>query len=80
MKPQARASRDNGTWRENDQVCCRSRDDQGMHRFLADGVHYRDIMDIRASAADWASLPQVWSDMAEAAEKRGDARSRPAPS
>lgn len=47
--------------------------DQGMHRFLADGVHYRDLMDIRASAADWASLPQVWSDMAEAAEKRGDA-------
>ena len=29
--------------------------DQGVHRFLADGVHYRDLMDIRAEAADWTA-------------------------
>ena len=31
--------------------------DQGVHRFLADGVHYRDLMDIRAEAADCSSWP-----------------------
>jgi 2,6-dihydroxypseudooxynicotine hydrolase len=46
--------------------------DQGIHRFLADGVHYRDLMDIRAAAPDWASWPKTWSQWAEGAEKRGE--------
>ena len=46
--------------------------DQGMHRFLADGVHYRDLMDVRAAAPDWAAWPTTWSQWAEAAEKRGE--------
>lgn len=46
--------------------------DQGIHRFLADGVHYRDLMDIRAAAPDWKSWPQTWSKWAEEAEKRGE--------
>ncbi len=44
---------------------------QGIHRFLADGVHYRDLMDIRAAIADWSQWCAVWSQYAEAAEERG---------
>jgi 2,6-dihydroxypseudooxynicotine hydrolase len=44
--------------------------DQGIHRFLADGVHYRDLLDIRAAAPDWDSLPQAWSSKAAEAEGR----------
>lgn len=47
--------------------------DQGIHRFLADGVHYRDLIDIRAAAPDWKSWPETWSKWAAAAEKRGEA-------
>lgn len=47
--------------------------DQGIHRFLADGVHYRDLMDIRAAAPDWKSWPATWSKWAEEAGKRGEA-------
>lgn len=47
--------------------------DQGIHRFLADGVHYRDLMDIRAAAPDWSAWPQTWSQWAAQAEQRGDA-------
>jgi 2,6-dihydroxypseudooxynicotine hydrolase len=46
---------------------------QGVHRFLADGIHYRDLMDIQAAIADWSQWPQVWSEFAAAAEERGDA-------
>jgi 2,6-dihydroxypseudooxynicotine hydrolase len=46
--------------------------DQGIHRFLADGVHYRDLMDIRAAAPDWDAWPATWSKVAEETEKRGD--------
>ncbi len=35
--------------------------DQGVHRFLADGAHCRDLMHIRAAAADWTSWPETWS-------------------
>jgi 2,6-dihydroxypseudooxynicotine hydrolase len=45
---------------------------QGIHRFLADGVHYRDLMDIRAAAPDWASLPQTWVKWGAEAEKRAE--------
>ncbi len=48
--------------------------DQGIHRILADGVHYRDLMDIRAEIPDWASWPEVWSKYAAEAERRGEAR------
>ncbi|MBX6425833.1 MAG: alpha/beta hydrolase, partial [Variibacter sp.] len=47
--------------------------DQGIHRFLADGVHYRDLMDIRVAAPDWKAWPETWSKWAEEAEKRGEA-------
>lgn len=46
--------------------------DQGIHRFLADGVQYRDLMDIRAAAPEWKSWPQTWSKWAEETESRGD--------
>ena len=44
---------------------------QGIHRFLADGVHYRDLIDIRAAIADWSQWCAVWSRYAAAAEERG---------
>lgn len=47
--------------------------DQGIHRFLADGVHYRDLMDIRAAAPNWKAWPETWSKWAADAEKRGEA-------
>ncbi len=49
---------------------------QGIHRFLADGVHYRDLVDIRAATADWSQWCRVWSEFAAAAEERGDAALR----
>ena len=45
--------------------------DQGIHRFLADGVHYRDLVDIRAEIPDWSQWCAVWSRHAAAAEERG---------
>jgi 2,6-dihydroxypseudooxynicotine hydrolase len=45
--------------------------DQGMHRFLGDGVHYRDLLDIRAAIGDWSQWCTVWSKFAEATEARG---------
>jgi len=44
---------------------------QGIHRFLADGVIYRDLMDIRAALPDWSQWCAVWSRFAAAAEERG---------
>ena len=44
---------------------------QGIHRFLADGVHYRDLMDIRAATPDWSQWCAVWSQYAVASEERG---------
>ena len=32
-----------------------------IHRFLADGVIYRDLMDIRAAMPDWSQWCAVWS-------------------
>ena len=46
---------------------------EGTHRFLADGVHYRDLLDIQAASSDWAEWPRVWSQFAAAAEERGEA-------
>ena len=42
------------------------------HRFLAEGVHYRDLVDIKARIQDLAQWPQVWSGHARAAEERAD--------
>ena len=39
---------------------------------LADGVHYRDLMDIRAEAADWQSWPETWSRHGDVAEGRAE--------
>lgn len=47
--------------------------DHGIHRFLADGVHYRDLMDMRAGITDWSQWCGVWSQYAAAAEARGTA-------
>jgi 2,6-dihydroxypseudooxynicotine hydrolase len=47
--------------------------DQGIHRLLADGVHYRDMMDIRATTPDWQAWPQAWAGKAREAEQRGEA-------
>ena len=46
---------------------------EGMHRFLADGVHYRDLLDIQKEIGEWSEWPRVWSEFAAAAEARGDA-------
>ena len=46
---------------------------QGIHRFLADGVHYRDLLDIQAATPEWSQWCGVWSKFAAAAEQRGDA-------
>lgn len=43
----------------------------GIHRFLADGVHYRDLMDIQAEISDWSHWCEVWSRYAATAEARG---------
>ena len=43
------------------------------HRFLAEGVNYRDIQDIRARVTDVAQWAPTWSEFAQAAEERGDA-------
>ena len=48
----------------------------GIHRFLADGVHYRDLVDIQAATVDWSQWCRVWSEFAAAAEERGDAALR----
>jgi 2,6-dihydroxypseudooxynicotine hydrolase len=46
----------------------------GVDRFLADGVHYRDLVTIGEQLTDWASWPVVWSRFADQAEARGDAQ------
>lgn len=45
---------------------------QGLHRFLGDGVHYRDLMDIEAAMPDWSQWCAVWSEFAGAAQARGE--------
>lgn len=42
------------------------------HRLLAEGVHYRDILDMRERISTFADWCVVWSDWAKAAEQRGD--------
>jgi 2,6-dihydroxypseudooxynicotine hydrolase len=43
-----------------------------LQRFLADGVHYRDLMDIRAATPTWETWPGVWSQWAAECERRGE--------
>lgn len=47
--------------------------DNGVDRFLADGVHYRDLITIGEKLTDWNSWPTVWSEFADETEARGDA-------
>ena len=42
------------------------------HRFFAEGVHYRDLVDIRAKIGDLTQWPSAWSEFAAAAEARAD--------
>ncbi len=46
--------------------------ERGLHRFLADGVHYRDLRDIQAATSEWGQWCRVWSDFAAAAAQRGE--------
>jgi 2,6-dihydroxypseudooxynicotine hydrolase len=43
------------------------------HRFFAEGVHYRDMVEIKQRTADVAQWPVVWSEYAAAAAARADA-------
>ena len=43
-----------------------------IHRFLAEGVHYRDLLDIQARTGDMSRWCPVWSEFAQAAEERAD--------
>ena len=43
-----------------------------IHRFLADGVYYRDLIDIRNSMPNWEAWPDTWSKWAAAHEKRAE--------
>ena len=46
--------------------------DRGIDRFLADGVHYRDLINIRDEIQGWNDWPRVWSAYAAQAERRGE--------
>ncbi|MDP6122102.1 MAG: hypothetical protein QF450_12010, partial [Rhodospirillales bacterium] len=46
--------------------------DTYTHRFLAEGVHYRDMMDIRGEITSMDQWCPVWSASAAQAEKRAD--------
>lgn len=41
-------------------------------RFFAEGVHYRDLQDLRARIRDLSDWCEAWSGFARAAEERGD--------
>lgn len=43
-----------------------------IHRLLADGVHYRDAIDIRDATPNWESWCDGWSRWAAEGEKRGN--------
>ena len=46
--------------------------DTYTHRFLAEGVHYRDMMDMRGEITSMDQWCPVWSAWAAEAEKRAD--------
>ena len=46
--------------------------DTYTHRFLAEGVHYRDMMDIRGEIASMDQWCSVWSAWGNQAEERAD--------
>jgi 2,6-dihydroxypseudooxynicotine hydrolase len=45
--------------------------ESGMDRFLADGAHYRDMINLRKKIVDWQTWPQAWAALAEETEARG---------
>jgi 2,6-dihydroxypseudooxynicotine hydrolase len=45
---------------------------RSLHRLLADGVHYRDAIDIRDTTPDWNSWCDAWSRWAAEGERRGE--------
>lgn len=47
--------------------------ENGIHRFLSEGVHYRDLRQIQAAARAWPDWCGVWCGFAAEAEARGDA-------
>ena len=50
------------------------------HRFLAEGVTYRDLVDIRETVKETDQWAPTWSRFAREAEERGErARVRPTP-
>lgn len=42
------------------------------HRMLAEGVHYRDILDLKERIDRYGNWSATWAEFASAAEKRGD--------
>jgi 2,6-dihydroxypseudooxynicotine hydrolase len=46
--------------------------DSGMDRFVADGSHYRDLVNLRAQILDWDTWPRAWAALAEETEQRGE--------
>ncbi|SCK14472.1 2,6-dihydroxypseudooxynicotine hydrolase [Variovorax sp. HW608] len=47
--------------------------DDSVDRYLADGVHYRDLLKIRERITSWDDWPHAWAHFAREAEQRGDA-------
>src|SRR4051794_36820861 len=41
-----------------------------MHRFLAEGANYRDLLDLRQRIAALADWPTEWSQLARTCEER----------
>jgi 2,6-dihydroxypseudooxynicotine hydrolase len=41
-----------------------------MHRFLAEGANYRDLLDLRPRIKTMADWPREWSDLARSCEER----------
>src|SRR5262249_1957089 len=44
-----------------------------MHRFLAEGINYRDLLDLRERITTIGEWPARWSEMAVHYEQRGEA-------
>ena len=47
--------------------------DNYMHRFLAEGINYRDLLDLRERITTIEEWPARWSEMGAQYEQRADA-------
>src|SRR3954447_6949702 len=46
--------------------------DTAIHRFLAEGINFRDLLDLRERITTIGEWPARWSEMAVQYEQRGD--------